>query len=743
MTPHRDDFRLPISPEKRLIGVDSQCETTTEMTDPTEKIFVSVLEQLNFSLSVALDPDDLYRRAELYTVNGFPELAAADAYVGITLMDAVDDPEGDGDPDDLIPRFAGMGNTHQWPCHPPGSQERYNEIWTHRFAFLKLLVEALRELDCTSDADTYLTLLKSHCREIPYNPGDGIAIPYTIRPEETGAKSMRRLPYPPAIIGEEPQIRDQVNSGNKIIGRARRLIYPWNTHEPSRMSPENVRRINEELWKVAPKLEVKVVELPKLALDTGLAQEEGKEVQDGKQPPRDVQQPKETIRQLGLFAREALKPSDEVLCEKSFLTGQIESGMGICDGCTGPLSTESTNENFGCQGCSKIFCDEKCHDLALASFHGVPKSEFWSYLTHDGPPKSTERYTDRWPFCDNEAAGLEDIGRHNSGDREDQLYFQLVFRVVEMAERQNKHPLDLDEVRWLWGDFTDPVQHERSLPWSLKYNVIFPLQHFTTMMASHQSDWHDGDRHDENEKETENAHSDDDNLSSGSHTDKEGLNDDRTKNNDPGPTPITPSISHPNIPPPSRFQPYGLHWLARYDWWVVNTLYAKFRAVASARQSSWDGSPEAAGVHWRWCLANHSCNPNVGWVWAGVGSEGHSGGGSGPVDGYMRLIVRKAPVWVRPDGGETDKQGNLDEIGENNTQADGERNREEKWEGIKAGEEILSHYCDIELPLRERRLWAKASLGGVCMCERCRYEQKEEGTKGLENDVKHLGLSNR
>jgi hypothetical protein len=46
--------------------------------------------------------------------------------------------------------------------------------------------------------------------------------------------------------------------------------------------------------------------------------------------------------------------------------------------------------------------------------------------------------------------------------------------------------------------------------------------------------------------------------------------------------------------------------------------------------------------------------------------------------------------------------------------------------GIKNGEEILSHYCDIELKVHDRREWAKGSLGGWCMCDRCRREAAQE-----------------
>ena len=49
------------------------------------------------------------------------------------------------------------------------------------------------------------------------------------------------------------------------------------------------------------------------------------------------------------------------------------------------------------------------------------------------------------------------------------------------------------------------------------------------------------------------------------------------------------------------------------------------------------------------------------------------------------------------------------------------------WEGgIKEGEEVLTHYCDVELGVRQRREWAVGPLGGICVCERCVWEEAEE-----------------
>ena len=51
------------------------------------------------------------------------------------------------------------------------------------------------------------------------------------------------------------------------------------------------------------------------------------------------------------------------------------------------------------------------------------------------------------------------------------------------------------------------------------------------------------------------------------------------------------------------------------------------------------------------------------------------------------------------------------------------QDEERKWQGgILPGEEILNHYCDIELDVHARREWAVGALGGWCLCGRCVWE---------------------
>ncbi|KAK4929156.1 hypothetical protein LTR28_011795, partial [Elasticomyces elasticus] len=56
------------------------------------------------------------------------------------------------------------------------------------------------------------------------------------------------------------------------------------------------------------------------------------------------------------------------------------------------------------------------------------------------------------------------------------------------------------------------------------------------------------------------------------------------------------------------------------------------------------------------------------------------------------------------------------------------RGRVRSEAGIRKGDEVLNHYCDVDLPVKQRREWAKGALGGDCMCERCVWEAEQEKT---------------
>lgn len=211
------------------------------------------------------------------------------------------------------------------------------------------------------------------------------------------------------------------------------------------------------------------------------------------------------------------------------------------------------------------------------------------------------------------------------------LYLLLLARAIALSETQNIHPLDLPQTKYIWGDFiTSDAVHTQST---------------SSPTTSRQ----------------------------------------------------LPFTFHDNILAPlhllEKMDINIFTSLSRYDTWILNTLFAKFRATASARFNKQDGKPEVCAVHPMWCLANHSCAPNVRWEWGGD----------------IRFGVRgKADVerWKEMPGKE--------------------------WGGgIKKGEEVLNHYCDVELDVKERREWAVGALGGMCVCERCTWEEgMSDGSSG-------------
>lgn len=387
-------------------------------------------------------------------------------------------------------------------------------------------------------------------------------------------------------------------------GMVRRERYPWSMHEPDRCSKETVDFLNAELAKVAPKLQVRVTELPNLSTEPRAAP---------------------TIKQLGIFAKEDIAPGTVVLEETSLLTANNRLQDALCDACSADLPDLATiisgsTTVVSCPDCQTVFCSQRCADLATTTYHPALCDQDVETIAKDVPPA--------------EAANA--------------LYLLLLLRSIAMSETQSRHPLDLDAVKYIWGDYhTVPLDlawrshsrtspnstmdaFPRTLPFSFQHNVVLPFHMLTKMDV--------------------------------------------------------------NI--------FTEH--ARYDVWVFNTLYAKFRGTASARLSGLGGrpvrGPEVSAVHPMWCLANHSCDPNVSWEWGGS----------------IRFWTREQRVeWVRIEGG-----GEKRRVGEQ-----GVANR--TWSGLKKGEEVLNHYCDVELGVQARREWAAGSLGGACQCSRCVWESGE------------------
>ncbi|KAF3484152.1 uncharacterized protein GIQ15_03476 [Arthroderma uncinatum] len=565
-------------------------------------------EQREYSLLLHVDPYNPIRylqRGLIYQKLGFPDLAAADAYRALTLFDAVVDPDsseypaqkragpvalldssstqplerslaalstnddvdGDSDNDD--------SDEGENSPYEPISDKEYDENIADVYV---LLVESLAQCGCLRDAYDL-------CVQGMKLPGEGT---------NTGARQEELR----GLLGRIKATAKTTNPASgfnptdlQVQGHARRSLYPWNTHEPNRNTPEVVQFLNQRLAQVAPKCEVRAVALPSLH----------ESVVDGKLR-EDIKPEGENISiQLGLFAKEDIAPGEILLHESSMLTATNRLHDDICDACNGRLPDLSSPEPpVACEDCyDTIFCSQKCHDLAQDLYHGA--------------------------VCGQD--GLESIGKDvpDPKDKADYLYLLLLERAIAMAATQEVHPLELPEVKYIWGDFSsldgkaedlmDASFTKRpasaTLPFSFQLNIVQPMRILDEMG-------------------------------------------------------IDPFKS-----------------LERYDTWVLNTLYAKFRGTASGRLSTWDGGPEVCAVHPLWCLANHSCDPNVQWEWGGEVT-------------FTARGDEKRVKWGPAPG-----------------VAKG---------GIQKGDEILNHYCDINLPVKERREWAMGALGGACLCERCVWE---------------------
>ncbi|OAQ70369.1 MYND domain-containing protein [Pochonia chlamydosporia 170] len=367
------------------------------------------------------------------------------------------------------------------------------------------------------------------------------------------------------------------------FGVVRREVYPWNDHEPDRFAQESLDTLNADLKTMAPKCAVQVATLPVLL--EGASNTDHYDVIP-------------TCKQLGVFAVEDIEPGEDVLREYSLLTANNRLKDPVCDACSSDLPPlDSENKAVNCDECyDTVYCSQYCHDIAQERYHPAVCEKDVDAIAKD--PEASEA--------------------------DETLYLLLLSRVLALAAHQEIHPLDVREVRFIWGDFVPTATNdidispnagpppEWTLPFSFKYSIETPLHVLEKMDIDIYTS------------------------------------------------------------------------LPQYDFWVLNTLYAKFRGTASARKNPRDGRPDVAAVHPYWCLANHDCDPNVTWDWGG----------------RMVLWARKERVVGGQSG------------------------------GIKKGEEILNHYCDVSLSVQQRREWARGSLGGWCMCKRCRDEATQNGIEG-------------
>lgn len=561
-------------------------------------------------------PYDVYtylRRASCHERLGFPDLAIGDAYRALLLTDEVQDESGEyheqaleaieeawrslrisaeqgeepPDPEGCIALYGEKSIGNRAGQYPITTQIEQNEEPTY---------ESVAQ-DCAHKAFVILTrsLLKCGCLNSAY---DFARRGLKTFPDHQQMQELQRQiveKYHQNKIQQEPAwdlSKFDPTTDLPEQASVRRELYTWNEHEPDRFSESSLLFLNNELRKVAPKCDIRAVSLP-------LLREHG--------PPNlsvDPSTPAPAIKQLGIFATEDIAPHETVLHESSLLTANNRLHDPLCDACSSALPATPSNHLplFSCPSCDDtIFCSESCQLAAQTHYHpAVCGKEDFDIIAKDPSPSA--------------AANA--------------LYLLLLARAIALSETQRIHPLDLPEIKYLWGDF---------IPSKITYAHSGSATEFLTS------------RH-------------------------------------------LPFTFHDNVLAPlhllEKMDVDIFAALPRWDTWVLNTLFAKFRATASARLSTRDGKPEVCAVHPMWCLANHSCAPNVRWEW---GAE-------------IRFTAR----------GEEDVQG-WKEMGQGR-----------RWgKGIGRGEEVLNHYCDIGLGVTERREWAIGALGGICVCERCVWEESK------------------
>jgi len=550
-------------------------EANTELLAKRRQLSTALLE-LPYDLLVYLD------RAIVHSDLGYPDLAAGDAYRALLLVDEVRN-ENFEYHDQALEALRAYPADHPAVCRKDGI---INIISQMDGVTLDGPDATPHELAARASIRCYqilsISLLLCGCLKSAY---DFCTRGLVVAPNDE--ELLETKSYIQTMARRRMKVDDFDINDLPDQGVVRREIYPWNEHEPDRFSSETLEFLNAELASVGPKCVVQVTELPTLL-------ENASDTDGSNIIP--------TNKQLGLFAIDDVSPGETVLDEFTVLTANNRLKLSLCDTCCSKLpSLGAEKRAIGCEYCEDImFCSEECFEQAQNLYHPAVCDKDVDTIAKDPDPKETPNA----------------------------LYLLLLARALAMSATQESHPLDLKEVKYIWGDF---------LPVSANYVSSSP-------------------------------------------------------NAEPPPIWTLPFSFAANISGP-------LHVLEKmdidifssvdsYDLWVFNTLYSKFRGTASARVSTYDGRPEVAAVHPLWCLANHDCDPNVQWEWGG----------------RMKLWAREKRI----EGG--------------------------REPGIRKGEEILNHYCDIELPVKERRAWAKGSLGGWCMCERCRREAKaEEESQRLRN----------
>lgn len=457
-------------------------------------------------------------------------------------------------------------------------------------------------------------------------------------------------------------------------GLSRREVYPWNTYEPDRFAPSTLEKINASMWSCCistssstadsqsgPWCEVRLVSLPRLHADGSNSTE--------------------TVNQLGVFALRdipaeipgaepgEIAPHPYLIEPSNLIISTITGGppgvtVGVrCEMCTCPIPEDEQGQ-FSCEECEEndiwpSFCTAECQQKAMKLYHPAVCGTDWAWLHREANLKM-------------------DGGKDDLVFDDDAIYCLLLQRAWALALTQGKHPLELDEVWYLYGagkrrtryPIIDGAVGERQegeeddpVPFDFHQNVIVPHMILDSLGIEILPfpPYPDPEENDEEEEEVE--------------EEEEEEKKDEKPNFNRSPT---LSITH-------------------YDTSTSTlTLLNKFKGVATLtrhldKRTHPPIETSVSAIHPLYSLINHNCDPNVYWQ---VNEHGEM---------CLRALSRELKFWRNGDSGD------------------------EGWEaGVRRGMEIKDSYVDPGLEVEERRRKTWGVLGGLCICERCIREEREK-----------------
>jgi len=242
------------------------------------RIRLAELTELQNSLST--QPYSVILRLKLahsYKFLGYPDLAASDAYKALLLIDeVVEELEYHEVALDAAKVDITSLRDHTTITCSPNSQN-----WEHAECYCVTVIKD-GEIEVVDDEEA-VTWAKTCWSKTAYDylVGGLIDCGCLRSAFDYNTRALRAFPNMPSFTayqetlklklrayfettGEEFDKIDVLDYPDK--GLVRRELYPWNEYEPDRFSSQNIQFLNEEMTKVAPQLEVKVANLPLLAL---------------------------------------------------------------------------------------------------------------------------------------------------------------------------------------------------------------------------------------------------------------------------------------------------------------------------------------------------------------------------------------------------------------------------------------------------------------------------------------------